>query len=222
MSEFGNPQDDNTIYIPIDTAQNIFNKKNEVNMIELMTKDGISMSAAAKKAERALLKERGEKLSASRKNKLNFQVTTPDQLLGQLNNVLLIVQAVLVSIAAISLVVGAIGIMNSMYTNVLERTKEIGVMKSVGAKHKDILKVFLIESAIIGFIGGLIGVIFGIGLSKLIESYAIEAGFSFLKIGINYPLIVFSVLFAMIIGMLAGYLPASKAAKLEVVEALRG
>ena len=222
LKEFGNPEDDNRIYVPIDTAREAFNKPTQLSMIELVVKPGVDISQAAKKVENTLLKSKGEKLSASKKNQLSFEVTTPEQLLGQLNNVLLIIQLVLVSIAAVSLIVGAVGIMNSMYTSVLERTRDIGVMKSVGAKKNDILKVFLIEAGIIGLIGGLLGVIIGVTLDILVGNVAATSGFSFLKIQIDYPVMISCVLFSVIFAMFSGYLPAKRASKLEPVEALRG
>jgi len=118
--------------------------------------------------------------------------------------------------------VGAVGIMNSMYTSVLERTRDIGVMKSVGAKKNDILKVFLIEAGIIGLIGGLLGVIIGVTLAILVGNVAATSGFSFLKIQIDYPVMISCVLFSVIFAMFSGYLPAKRASKLEPVEALRG
>jgi len=88
--------------------------------------------------------------------------------------ILAIITAFLGGVAAISLLVGAINITNAMYTSVLERTKEIGIMKAVGAKNKDILMIFLIESGLLGLAGGIIGVIFGLGISKLIEYIAVQ------------------------------------------------
>ncbi|MBS3168747.1 ABC transporter permease [Candidatus Woesearchaeota archaeon] len=222
FKEFGNPQDDSSIQIPIETARELYKKPDEVNLIDLVLSPGVNPEEAANKAKKTLLKERGEKISASRKTELNFEVSTPDQILGQLNTVLLIVQIVLISIASISLIVGAIGIMNSMYTNVLERTKEIGVMKAVGAKAADIKKVFLLEAGVIGLIGGVIGVLLGIIISKFVEKLAAQAGFTFLKIAINPYLIIFSLIFAVGVGMISGYLPTNKASKLEAAEALKG
>jgi len=221
FTEFGNPEDDSAIFIPIDTAREVFDKPTELNIIEIIVKDGISIEPTAKKVERLLLKERGEKQSALKRNKVNFAVITPEQLLGQMNDILLIIQIVLIGIASISLIVGAIGIMNSMYTSVLERTRDIGIMKSIGAKTRTISMLFIVESAIIGFIGGAIGIFLGILISQAVGVYAAQAGFGILKIKIDFILITFSLLFAIGIGIISGYLPASKAAKLQPVEALR-
>src|SRR3989344_9523561 len=176
FEEIGNPEDDNIIQIPIETAREVFNKKDAASIIELITKPGVDLDTAAIKAQNALIRSRGEKFSDAKNNKLSFEIITPEQLVGQFNNILLIVQIVLISIAAISLIVGSVGIMNSMYTNVLERTKEIGVMKAVGAKREEILKIFIIESAIMGFIGGVIGITLGILLAKGFGSIAAVSG----------------------------------------------
>ena len=93
-----------------------------------------------------------------KKGEESFQVQSSEQLLSQVNVILGIVGAVLITISAISLVVGGIGIMNSMYTSVLERTRDIGIMKAIGARNSHILLLFLLESGLLGLVGGLIGV----------------------------------------------------------------
>ena len=108
-----------------------------------------------------------------------------------------------------------------MYTSVLERTREIGIMKSIGARNSDILYLFLIESAIIGFIGGVIGVLLGSGIAYLTGFIAKGAGFSLLKIVLDWRIVVFGLIFAVILGMFSGFLPARQASKLSPVDALR-
>jgi len=112
------------------------------------------------------------------------------------------VQFILGGIAAISLVVGGIGIMNSMFTSVLERTREIGIMKSLGATKKNILMIFLIESGFIGLLGGVIGTIIGVSFAKLVEIIAAQAGFSLLLVKINPNLVLFSLGFAFLVGII--------------------
>ena len=134
---------------------------------------------------------------------------------------LAIVQIVLGGIAAISLLVGGIGILNSMYTSVLERTKQIGIMKSLGARNNNIFMVFLVEAGLIGLVGGVAGVILGSAISLAVGVIAAQAGFGLLKIIIDYKLLLFGLAFAVGMGMFSGYLPARRAAKLQPVEALR-
>ena len=150
----------------------------------------------------------------------NFQVVTPAQIAEQINNVLGVVQIVLVGIAAISLVVGGIGIMNSMYTSVLERTREIGIMKSIGARNEDILKIFLIEAGLLGLVGGVFGVAIGVGIGKVVEIFAASAGYGLLKVPINFWIIGFGLGFAILVGTVSGALPAIRASKMNPVDAL--
>jgi len=212
LAEIGNTQDDTMIVIPEDTARDLFDKANEVSYIEVKIKSGNDINAAAAKIKKKLKDKRGDE---------NFEVITPEQLLKTFGDVLMIIHVVLIGIAAISLLVGAIGIMNSMYTSVLERTREIGIMKSVGARNSDILSLFLIESGIIGLIGGFFGIILGNLIAKLVEVIAKSAGFGILKVNVSIYLMIGGLLFAFIIGSLSGLWPAYKAAKLKPVDALR-
>jgi len=150
-----------------------------------------------------------------------FVVFTPEQLLSQLKDILGAIKILLSGIAAISLVVGGIGIMNSMFTSVLERRREIGIMKAVGATNRHVLLLFLIESGLIGFIGGVIGVILGITVAKSVELIAAQLGFSLLAVGLDFAVIIFMLLFASFVGMISGAIPAYQAAKLKPVDALR-
>lgn len=154
--------------------------------------------------------------------KEDFDVQTAEDVLDTFKTVISIVQAVLVGIAAISLIVGGIGIMNTMYTSVLERKDEIGIMKAIGARNSDVLQIFLFESGLLGMIGSVIGLLLGIGLSKLVELIAYQALGSML-IKAHFPtwLIIGALLFGFIIGSLAGVLPARQASMLQPVEALR-
>ncbi|MAG45579.1 MAG: ABC transporter permease, partial [Nanoarchaeota archaeon] len=119
------------------------------------------------------------------------------------------------------LIVGGIGIMNTMYTSVLERTREIGIMKSIGAKNSDILTLFLIESGILGLVGGGIGIILGIGFSKLVEAAAKAGGYGMIQVSFPLPLIIGTLMFSFVVGALSGILPARQASKLQPVDALR-
>ncbi len=211
LKTIGNQQDDNTIYISLETYRKIFNQKDEVGFISAQVKPGSDVLSLQKKVERALKRARDDE---------NFEVVTPNQILEQINTILNVIQLVLVGIAAISLIVGAVGITNSMYTAVLERTKDIGIMKAIGAKNSDILLIFLIESGLMGLVGGFFGVILGTLISLGIAKYSTQAGFKLL-VELNPPLMLFGLLFAFIVGMISGILPARSAAKLKPVDALR-
>ncbi|MBW3011059.1 ABC transporter permease [Candidatus Woesearchaeota archaeon] len=212
LDSLGNRQDDMQIYIPMDTARDVFDKPDEVSFIDVTMKSGRDIDAVADRAKRLLERRRKDE---------NFEILTPTQILKFLSQTLGIVQAILVSIAAISLIVGAVGIMNSMYTSVIERTKTIGIMKSIGARNKDVLLLFLFESGMIGFVGGIIGIILGYMASYSVSVFAAAAGYSILKIHLDVFLIVGGLLFATLIGMLSGALPSRSASKLSPVDALR-
>lgn len=112
--------------------------------------------------------------------------------------------------------------MNTMYTAVLERRREIGIMKSVGARNSDVLTIFIIESGILGLFGGGIGVLIGVGFSKLVEIIAtLTLGSGVLVADINLLLIIGSLSFSFLIGTISGILPAKQASDLQPVDALR-
>jgi len=151
-----------------------------------------------------------------------FSVSTSEDMIASINTILGVVQAVFIGIALISLLVGGIGIMNTMYTSVLEQTREIGIMKAIGAKNGDILMIFLIESGILGLSGGCIGILLGIMLSKLVE--IIGQGFvgDLLKASFSWYLIAACITFSVVIGVISGVLPARQASKMQPVDALKG
>ncbi|MAG47337.1 ABC transporter permease [archaeon] len=212
ISEIGNQEDDSTIYMVLEDARDLFQKPNEVNFIEVKIKNGFDINSIADKLQRKLEKSRDDDL---------FTIQTPEQILEDINSVLGILQIVLGSIAAISLLVGAIGITNSMFTSTLERTKDIGIMKSLGAKNSHILLIFLLESAIIGLIGGVLGVIVGSLIALGVGQAAAAGGFGLLKIIISYKIILLGLGFAVFVSVISGITPAYKASKLKPVEALK-
>ncbi|MFH1257010.1 MAG: ABC transporter permease [Candidatus Diapherotrites archaeon] len=150
----------------------------------------------------------------------NFLVQSSTQILEAVNSILGLVSLFLLGIAAISLVVGGVGIMNSMVTAALERTREIGIMKAVGATENTIMGLFLIEAGMIGLVGGIIGLGLGYFASLLVAAIAQSANFS-LTADLPIELALGVLAFAMVVGMVSGLYPARRAAKLDPVEALR-
>ncbi len=150
----------------------------------------------------------------------DFQVITAAKIMESALSVLGLIQLVLVFIAAISLVVGGIGIMNTMLMAVMERTDEIGVMKAIGATNKIILSIFLVEAGVIGLVGGFIGYAGGLMAALIAGVIASSAGFD-LIIGFDPVLFLGSLTFAFVIGVVSGFIPAQRAAKMDPVEALR-
>lgn len=217
IKRVGNKADDSQVYIPIDTAREIFDEPDEIDSIFVQTQQGYEVDDVAEKIKKELRKSRDEK-----EGEETFQVQTFEQILEAFSNVFNIVQAVFVGIAAISLIVGGLGIMNTMYTAVLERTKEIGTMKAVGAKNSDILLIFLFESGLLGLVGGVIGVLIGSGIGKGVEYIAgVYLGTPLVKASISLTLIIGALLFSFIVGSLSGVLPALQASKLKPADALR-
>lgn len=145
----------------------------------------------------------------------DFEVTSLTQMLEIMRAIMAVLSAFLVAIAAISLIVGGIGIMNIMYVTVTERTREIGLRRSLGAKNNDILRQFLFESAILSLSGGIIGIILGLLLSVLIL-FALGMGFI-----ISIIAVVISFVVCASIGIFFGWYPAKKAAALDPIVALR-
>lgn len=145
----------------------------------------------------------------------DFEVRTQQQILDMLSSVTDMLTILLAAIAAISLLVGGIGIMNIMYVTVTERTREIGLRMAVGAKNKDILKQFLFESTILSLAGGIIGIIFGVGLSFIVSTLL---GWVFV---LSIPTMAVSFVVCAAIGMFFGWYPASKASNLDPINALR-
>lgn len=213
----GNPGDDQNIYIPQDTLEEMYDIKGEYNMLVAKVSPGVTPLKGAEKIEKALRKSRDVK-----EGQEDFSVQTTEEMLEMYNDVLNIVNIVLIGIAAISLFVGGIGIMNTMYTAVIERTKEIGIMKAIGAKNSSIMTLFIIESGILGAVGGAIGVAIGMGFSKLVEVIA-TAVLQTVLLQAYFPwyLIVGSLAFAFVVGTISGLLPARQAALLKPVDALR-
>ena len=150
----------------------------------------------------------------------DFNVTTQDDLLKTVSTITDILQILLVSIAAISLLVGGIGIMNIMYVAVTERTHEIGLRKSIGAKYADILRQFLVEAVVQTLMGGVIGILLGLGLNwlgiQIINQF--QSGWTFAP-SVNG--VVLGLTVSVTIGIVFGFFPARRAARLSPIEALR-
>jgi len=189
----------------------------ETDMIVAQVSDAKISEQVAKNIEKKLAKDRNEKPGEE-----DFSVQTPLQVISSVNTVLNIINFIVIAIAAISLVVGAVGITNTMYTSVLERTREIGIMKAIGAQNKDILFIFLIESGLLGLVGGIIGAVIGLSMAMGISTLAASVlGGIDLMVKVSWPLLFGAIAFSFIVGTIAGVLPAMQASKLKPVEALR-
>jgi len=214
--KIGNPQDDAQIYTNEKTARELLGLDDEVHFIIAKVSSGKDARVIAESVKKELRKERNLK-----KGNEDFTVQTFEELIESFQKILYVVQAVLIGIAAISLIVGGVGIMNTMYAAVLQRTQEIGILKAIGARNSSILALFLIESGLLGLFGGIIGTGIGIGIAKVIETIADKWGLGVLKVYFPWYLILGIVLFSFSIGAISGVMPAMRAAKLKPVDALR-
>lgn len=200
---FGGPSFDDYLYTPYKAVQLLTNERTFYSFyIKANNKEEVEITQA--KAERILLKNHKEE---------DFSLNTQDELLSTISSIFVMINTVLVGIAAISLLVGGIGITNIMYVTVTERTKEIGIRRAIGAQENNILYQFLSLSLLLTFAGGLVG----IGLAYL-TSLVIYA---FFPATITLDAVIIAFVVCAVIGTVFGVFPARKAAKLSPVEAIR-
>jgi putative ABC transport system permease protein len=201
---------DEVVLIPLLVMQKILTGSEYLSLIAVQAESSELVDKVKDDITNALLKE--HKVSPENQD---FSVIAAQQFLNTFNALIKTMTIFLASIAAISLVVGGIGIMNMMLTSVTERTKEIGLRKAIGAKKKEILMQFLIESVILTLIGGIFGIILGslisIGVSK----------FANITSEVSLYSIFLSLTFSSLVGIIFGYWPAKRAAELDPIVALR-
>lgn len=210
QSSMGQDQDD-VVIIPLTTAMERVQGITYVQSINVQVKDSIYMDQVQEDIE-TLLRQR-HKITADKED--DFHVRNLTSLMETMTQTTTMITLLLGSVAGISLLVGGIGIMNIMMVSVTERTREIGIRKALGATFDNIMMQFLIESVVIGVIGGIIGIFMGCGLSYLISQVG-----DFNTV-ITWAPIVISFTFSVGIGLIFGILPARKAARLDPIEALR-
>lgn len=216
-SQFNNP--DMNVFVPISTAQMRIVRSdlpNQVRMIIIQAKDNDSVDAAIREAN-TIMRE-SHRLNARQPN--DFTITNQQDFLSIAQSITGVLTIFLGGIAAISLLVGGIGIMNIMLVSVTERTREIGLRKALGARRLDIMIQFLTESAVLSMIGGVFGIALGWLLSFVVGLIATRSG-TLLQPQVGLNTILLATLFSAAVGIFFGYYPASRAAKLEPVEALR-
>lgn len=217
LASVGNPADDRIIYLSFEDFDTLFpEKEGTYSQIAVQVDPGVDMDDIVERVRDQLIRSRG-----LTEDTQDFTILTPEELLATFGAVLNILTGFLLGVGAISLLVGCIGITNTMYTAVLERTKEIGVMKAIGATNANIIALFTIESGLIGLIGGAGGIIIGYGIAQLIEFIVGALGVTLLQVATPWYLIVGSLIFSFVIGAIAGVVPAYHAARIRPVQALR-
>jgi putative ABC transport system permease protein len=202
----------NLVIAPLNTVMRRFEDptsylRDEIDGMYMRVKDGVD-SIQTSNVVKAIL-------ANTHKDAGDFSVIVPADLLEQKKQTQFIFNIVMICIAGISLLVGGIGIMNIMLATVLERTREIGIRRAIGAKQSDIIRQFLSEAVLISIAGGLVGIIFGWALSQII---AWQAGWSTV---VTYSSIAIAFGVSVFIGLLFGSYPAVQAAKLDPIEAIR-
>lgn len=215
LEKKGNFFVDGMVFMYESDLDSISTQGDDVDIVVVKVKNKDLVNKTKEDIERLLRSRRDVDVGSE-----DFTVSTPEGSLAQINQILGAIQAFVIIIASISIVIGTVGIVNTMTTSVLERRKEIGIMKSVGAKNSQIFSQFFIESGFLGLIGGGIGVLFGI-LLGYIGTISIN---NFIGAEtapmISFSLIFFSLFGSFLIGALAGIFPAMKAAKQNPVQAL--
>jgi putative ABC transport system permease protein len=217
--------DDRTVFMTFDAARTLADNldSNEYSSIEVQISDTNYVDQIIENVENVLYSSR-----FVTEDTKDFTVTSPTSMLETITSTMETLSFFLIGIASISLLVGAIGIANTMFMSVMERTRLIGILKSLGTKNSEVMTLFVTESGIIGLMGGLLGIFLGLILVGFISS----AGLTFMGMGrqmgtttsvavVTPELILFALFFSTVIGIVSGLIPARKAAKLEIVEAMR-
>jgi len=183
----------------------------DVSRIYISAQDGISTNKVQEDIER-LMRER-RRISLGKDD--DFHVRDMEELVSTLTGTTRVLTALLGAVAAVSLIVGGIGIMNIMLVSVTERTREIGTRLAIGALERDVLMQFLVEAVVLSSFGGLFGILLGLA------SAAAGARFLAVPFVLNIGIVVIAFLFSAAVGVVFGYFPARQAARLDPIEALR-
>ena len=211
--------EDNRIIMPIEQARDILENVGREKF------DSIIIKASDTSLVDRITEEIDSKLMLSRHvsaRTKDYSVTSSKATQERLQELTQTFTLFLGAIAAVSLLVGAVGIANTMFTSVLEKTKEIGIMKAIGARNSDVMVIFLLNSGLVGFVGGILGIGLGAAISTILPN--LLSGFGpggSVRTVVPISLLVSAMLLSIFIGMIAGIIPAYRASRLKPVEALR-
>lgn len=210
----GSGEDDNAVFMPVDAAVELIEdaKPDVYDSIVVKADDVDNVKAVKEKVETKLMISR----NVMNEDDRDFSVSDLLSMAETVNEMMASMSLFLGAIAAVSLVVGSVGIANTMFTSVLEKTKEIGTMKAIGATNKDIMMIFLFNSALVGFVGGIIGI-----LLSIILTYFMGKLMDISNITVAPYLVILGISIAIVIGVISGVVPAYNASKMKPVDALR-
>jgi putative ABC transport system permease protein len=210
QSTMGMDQDD-FVVVPLRTFQRRIAGNQDVSIIQVSVRDGISTDRVKQEITRLMRVRRH--ISASEED--DFSVMDLKEIATMLSGTTRVLTALLGAVAAVSLLVGGIGIMNIMLVSVTERTREIGTRLAIGALEREVLLQFLVEAVVLSSFGGVIGIVLALGSSVALAD-VLQVPFVF-----NAPIVLVGFLFSSAIGVVFGFFPARKAARLDPIEALR-
>ncbi|MFA7433688.1 MAG: ABC transporter permease [Gemmobacter sp.] len=209
-SSFGSDQDD-VVFLPIRTFQRRIAGNTDVGTIHVRVADGVTTEAAA--SEITYMMREIRRIGPGQDD--DFSVMDMKQVTSMLTQVTGVLTGLLAAVAAVSLLVGGIGIMNIMLVSVTERTREIGIRLAVGAQARQVLMQFLVEAVVLSLLGGIVGSVLGLGLAA-VASRVMSIPFS-----PDPVVVVLAFAFSALVGVIFGYFPARSAARLDPIEALR-
>lgn len=215
LESIGNPQDDSQLYMDSEYFEELY--PNTTSYMQIMAVADIdNLDWTVENIEKNLRKSRDLE-----KGKEDFYVQTFEDMIESFSSTLDIIIGFVILIALISVIVSAVNTANTMITSVLERYKEIGILKAIGARNSEIFGIFLFESAFLGLVAGILGVLLGWGISSLAGNILLELGWGFLKPYYSSTIFGGLILFAVLTGAISGVIPAIRAAKTNTVDALR-
>ena len=207
---FGENDEDNAVFIPFRTAQKVAPARGYMLLV-IKARSG-QVTEALQQSEEILRRRRNVKFE----DKDNFDIKTADKFIEQFDSITAMVGLIAIAISSLGLLVGGIGVMNIMLVSVTERTKEIGVRKALGARRRDIVRQFLFEAMTLTFLGGIMGVVLAVGISRIIMLVVPS-----LPASIPSWAVVTGLTVSIGVGLIFGVWPARKASRLDPIECLR-